>query len=699
VTPELILFAVKSLIKVAKQTDKALVEFGADAAAVFPDAQEFKLAFDQRTAVADFLRLRTALQTQKPFSDVWDPTHDRIDRDKWDHAEQKVIVDAAFAFARQDNTALAVLTVAGAKDALDGNTEPDAGERLISATLIVQWTDKGKPINPFARVALTIAQVALDYVAIDPSILGVRGSRGEKILSAFAKAVSAPLSTTLDAGQLGTAAQFHDDLLKALVGAAFEAFKNNIGDVVSDDHVAALINNALEPVVAAAKTGGDLTFQRRMQLVFDALVGPAAAAALKTVSENPEAFFGSGFDRSKAAGQLVSALLVEAAKGDRFQGLFTEQGLIGLLGAALDVVAKRPDLFLGVSNDGKDKLVADVVTSLANTINDQVKNLPESKTFDPKRVAGTLAAAAIEAVGRNVSALTANTGEWHDIATNLVQRVLKGLGSALNDPNQGEALRTLLSEEQLIDLGRSVIRDAAANPGLVSADARVQTIVQILGTVVAGDKKSVLTSANIATIASTLLSELAGSAALFNGMRPEIAVVAQAVAAAMAKDPNRLLAGEDWVEILKVAAAEASANPARLFSLVSNNADQALAANIIGLVLKNVPAIAAGGGAAILKGDVLREATTILITNLSGRPEIAKQYLPLLDAALKQSMDFVAAKPGRYGSKELLQLVRRITANVVAGKYDDRLAALAAGTPLDLVNTIKQADDLLAGRA
>jgi hypothetical protein len=257
----------------------------------------------------------------------------------------------------------------------------------------------------------------------------------------------------------------------------------------------------------------------------------------------------------------------------------------------------------------------------------------------------------------------------------------------------------LLSEEQLIDLGRSVIRDAAANPGLVSADARVQTIVQILGTVVAGDKKSVLTSANIATIASTLLSELAGSAALFNGMRPEIAVVAQAVAAAMAKDPNRLLAGEDWVEILKVAAAEASANPARLFSLVSNNADQALAANIIGLVLKNVPAIAAGGGAAILKGDVLREATTILITNLSGRPEIAKQYLPLLDAALKQSMDFVAAKPGRYGSKELLQLVRRITANVVAGKYDDRLAALAAGTPLDLVNTIKQADDLLAGRA
>jgi hypothetical protein len=382
--------------------------------------------------------------------------------------------------------------------------------------------------------------------------------------------------------------------------------------------------------------------------------------------------------------------------------LFTDQGLVGLLTATLDVAAKRPELFIQSDNQNPDraKLVKDVVASLATAIKGQVAQLPASKTLDPKRVAGALAAAAIEAVGRNATVLTANTGQqWQDIATSLVQRVLGGLGTALRDPD-GQALQKLFSEEQIIELARTVIRDAAATPGLINADARVQAIVQILGKVVAGDKNSVLTGGNVATIASALLSELVGSPALFNGVRPEITVVVQAVAAAMAKDNNRLLAGEDWVEILKVAAAEASANPARLFGLNNNDANQALAASIIGLVLKNVPAIAAGGGgAAILKGDVLRDATTIVITNLSGRPEIAKKYLPLFDAALKRSMDFVAANPGRYGSKELLQLVRVISDNIVAGKLDAKLAAVLAGQPLDLLKSIAEADDLLAGRA
>jgi hypothetical protein len=662
----------------------------------------FKLQFDQQIALSDFLTLpRYAdLPAKDPFKDVWDPAHLRIESQKWQNAaaRQQAIFSAALKAAENDSIALAVLTVSDAKEAA---TAEGDGERIAGAALIAQWNEKDKPIAPIARVALAIAEVALDYIALDPSIVGIRGGRGEKILKSFATAITVPLSKTLNADQLGTAAAFHDDLLQALLGAAFQVFKDNVGEVVSDEHLAKLVTNALEPVVVAAQTG-DVTFQRRLQLVFDALVGPAAAAALKVVSENPTAFFGSGFDQSKAAGALVSALLVEAAKGGDMRTLFTDQGLVGLLTATLDVAAKRPELFIQSDNQNPDraKLVKDVVASLATAIKGQVAQLPASKTLDPKRVAGALAAAAIEAVGRNATVLTASTGQqWQDIATSLVQRVLGGLGTALRDPD-GQALQKLFSEEQIIELARTVIRDAAATPGLINADARVQAIVQILGKVVAGDKNSVLTGANVATIASTLLSELTGSPALFNGVRPEITVVVQAVAAAMAKDANRLLAGEDWVEILKVAAAEASANPARLFGLNNNDANQALAASIIGLMLKNVPAIAAGGGgAAILKGDVLRDATTIVITNLSGRPEIAKKYLPLFDAALKRSMDFVAANPGRYGSKELLQLVRVISDNIVAGKFDAKLAAVLAGQPLDLLKSIAEADDLLAGRA
>jgi hypothetical protein len=702
VTPELTLFAIKSLIRIGQQTDKALIDIGADRDALFPDGKVFKLQFDQQIALTDFLNLpRFAdLPTQAPFKAVWEPEHRRVDGAKWNAAsnDKQKIFDAALKAAENDSIAIAVLTVADVKDEVTSEAD---GERIAGAALIAQWNEKDKPIAPIARVALAIAQVALDYIAIDPSIVGIRGSRGEKILKSFATAITVPLSKTLNADQLGTAAAFHDDLLQSLLGAAFQVFKDRVDEVVSDEHLAKLVKNALEPVVVAAQTG-DVTFQRRLQLIFDSLVGPAAAAALKVVSENPAAFFGADFDQSKAAGALVSALLVEAAKGGDVRALFTDQGLVGLLTATVDVAANRPDLFIqsDSANPDKAKLVKDVIASLATAIKGQVAQLPSSKTLDPKRVAGALAAAAIEAVGRNVSVLTANTGQqWHDIATGLVQRVLGGLGTALRDAD-GQALQKLFSEEQIIELARTVIRDAAATPGLVGADARVQAIVQILGKVVAGDKNLVLTGANVATIASALLAELAGSAARFNGVRPEITVVAQAIAAAMVKDTNRLLAGEDWVEILKVAAAEASANPARLFGLNNNDANQALAESIIGLVLKNVPAIAAGGGgAAILKGDVLREATTILITNLSGRPEVAKKYLPLFDAALKKTMDFVAANPGRYGSKELLQLVQRITDNIVTGKYDAKLAALLAGQQLDLLKSIGEADDLLAGRA
>jgi len=178
-----------------------------------------------------------------------------------------------------------------------------------------------------------------------------------------------------------------------------------------------------------------------------------------------------------------------------------------------------------------------------------------------------------------------------------------------------------------------------------------------------------------------------------------VTVIVQAVAKAMALDVNRLLSGEDWAEILKVAVAEASANPARLFGLNYNDANQALAADAIGLVLKSLPVPLPAGGPLILKGDVLREATTILLRYLANGPDKAKKYMPLLQSGVKEVSEFVAANSGAYGSNDLLRLLRLLSANILAGKYDAQLTQLLGGQAVKLLPTRQDADTLLAGDA
>ena len=111
--------------------------------------------------------------------------------------------------------------------------------------------------------------------------------------------------------------------------------------------------------------------------------------------------------------------------------------------------------------------------------------------------------------------------------------------------------------------------------------------------------------------------------------------------------------------------------------------------------LPQLPVPGGGGMALILKGEVLREATTLLVRLMSGMPEPAKKYLPLIERALAEASNFVASHPGNFGSKEWLALVRALTTRILEGKYDaerarpietvsflpsmDRAAALVAG--------------------
>jgi hypothetical protein len=750
VTPELILFGIKALIRVGQQADKALVEYGANAEAAFPDAITFKLQ-DEQTALTELLRLPgyTALQGKDPFDRVW--VSNRVDPLRWTNnlndGDRKKAFDLAAATAASDVNGLAILVLDGAQRA------PEKNEHRIGLAVVNQFEGPTNILKPLSRVVLVIAEVALEYVAVDPSILGVKGARGERILKAFANALAQPLSDQLDAAKLGIASQFFDDMVKALVGAAFDALKVNVGELISDKKLAALVGNALEPVVVAVKTG-DLPFQRRMQAVFDALLGPAAMAAMKAVADDPAAFFGSDFDKSKAAGALVSALLVEAAKNGDLRtvfsdqkGILSERGLIAMLTAVLDVASKQPELFIHNTADERAQLLGDVIKAIAGTIQAEVAQLPTTKKIDPRALAGKVAAAAIAAAANNADAVVGHLGaDWHEAAAKLTKKMLADLATALNDPHQGEALKRLFSEDQLAELARIVIEGIAANPAIfgvndadmravisavataaaadtkrllkpeewlelakvmvkeiaahprivAGSDKRLQVLVEALGKVITAAPKGTLTPVDVTAMARILLTELVGSPVLFERVKPEVTVLVQAVAKAIELDKHQLLSGADWLAIFQVAAAEAAANPARLFGLNYNDANQALAADVIGLVLKSIPAALPSTGGLVLKPETLREATIILLRYLSSAPDKTKKYLPLLTSAVKEATEFVGANPGAYGSKELLRFIRVLSANILAGKYDAELAQLIAGQPVKLLPTPQAADALLA---
>ena len=441
-------------------------------------------------------------------------------------------------------------------------------------------------------------------------------------------------------------------------------------------------------------------------MLLDALGGPAAQAAMKAIAANPGAYLGKNFDSAKAAGALVSALLVESAKNQDVSVAFGQAGALKLLNAALQVVADKPGLFIktGDKPDAVASLLTDLAASLATQLKTPVLNLIGDQQVDGSALATGIAAAAIEVFGRRADALIGGQGDpWHDVARKAAAAVLGNLATAINAP-AGTALKQALSQDKLVELGRIVIEGIAANPGMTGAsdakareiisavataidaatkdkkqflltaddwldvarsmvkegaavpgliagkDAGLQAVVTALANVIAGDKNSVMAGADIKTVIQTLLTEVVSHPAMLAGLKDDVQRVTLAVAKAMAADSNLLLSGPDWAEILKAALSEASANPARLFGLNYNDGNQALAADIIGLVLKSIPTLPAAGGTTglILKGDVLREATSMGLVALGALALVLAQRLARDGAILA----VVMRRPRRAGDRQ-----------------------------------------------
>ena len=604
----LILFGIKAAIRLGKVTKEAAEQHARDAEALFPDIDPIN--FDLYGYVTGLFRKADyshyVAGDKAPYKQHWEGNRPKSDPNS---------LDALFAAA--------VKIKAG--EGVDLNTWVSDSQKAAGYILIKQWAPgESKPVSPFARVVLVAADIALEYVAVNPGILGV-GGNGEKLIGAYAGNLSELLP---DDGNFTDVDNFTEQLLGVFLRAGLDTVHKNPQWVVSEKHVQKLITETVKPIREAFPD--KITEQIHFQEVTDALIGPAASAAMQVLAEHAEQFLGEDFKAETAMGALTKALLDQAAETGLEDAASTE-GLIDLYQAALGVAARRPDLFFDASGNPQTRLAQDMMKNIAAVMKDS------PPPFDG-RVGGKLAGAALDALSSNAHRFTDPNRPWDAAAAEVFSKLTGDLSAALK-ANQDMA--KVFSTAQLIEIGRIILNHTAATPQMVVAQD--EALAQLVGT----------------------------------------------VAVAMANDPKLLIDGEDWIEIVKVAAAEAAANPGRLFKLDPNDPGQTMAAQLIAVVLRSAGGILENDSLkakTVLFGKTLREAVIILLRATSGNAAAAEANMVKIEDLITELNELVAKHPDKFGSKEWLYLFRDLLAALLAGKEPGEL-------------TVEKAEHLLAGRS
>lgn len=587
--PTLILFGIQAVIRLGKITIDASEQYVRDSEVLFPDIR--KTTFDPKTYVngffgsADYEAFVQAANA--PYKQYWGPNGVKDDLNS---------VDSLFAAAVKIK----------AEEGIDLNQWLSDSQVIAGATLIKQWDPKKAPLSPFARVILSAGDIALEYIAVNPGIIGV-GGNGEKLIGAYAKNLSDRLPND---GKFGNNEKFGEHLLGVFLRAGFDTINNNPEWIVSEEHVQKLISVMVEPIVKALP--GSITEQVEYREVTDALIGPAASAAMQVLAEHSSEFLGPNFGAETAMGALTQALLSQAAETG-LDNQFTKEGLLDLYKATLEIAAKQPHLFLDANGDPQDHLTQDLIAKFASVL----MNTPPP--FDGN-VGVQLAAAALDAVSTNSHRFANKDKPWNQTAADIVSNLAKNLSEAFKS---NKDIEKVLSKTQLIEIGRIILNHVASTPEMVVG--KEEALKQLVG----------------------------------------------AVAKIMEKDENLLLNDNDWLEIVKVAAQEAAANPGRLFKLNPDDPFQTIATQVITTVLNSAGTILDQKnlkGKTVLFGKTLREAIIVVLHATSGNPKGAKENLASIELLIKSLNELVTKNANKFGNKEWLYLFRVLLTSILEGE-------------------------------
>lgn len=484
------------------------------------------------------------------------------------------------------------------------------GREPAGYMVLQQWAKDEGPPPPITRVGLAMADIALEYVGAKPSLFGV-GPNGEKLIAAVALNLQSLLPNPDDPGDWRNG--FAEQAASIFFRASLKALEDNLDIVVEEDHLKELTQSVVKPLIDMFEANpGDLPSLTDFR---DTVFGPMSQAAVKTLTKHQEKFLGRAFAPEKAVGAMTKVILEESVKGD-LREMFGDDRLVRLYGAALGVIAEKPELFIGNSDDENMAFARDLLSSVAGTL----KNAPPPFT---KGLAADLAVNTLTVFSAHLPARFNNSDPWQRAAAKSVEAIIEGLIVGIQDP-QKNPFEVVFSKEQAVEIVKLFIKQASVTPGMITGD----------------------------------------------GAKTELKNIVAAIARVMGRDDTNLISSEGWKEIIATALAEASKNPDTLFSIGQDDPEKHLATILIGNLLsaaaENLKTNSRKLGV-VLFGEILKEATietlrvSVRNAKAAGTEEAQKAIKTLVEGLNKLALD----QAGAIGSKEWEWLFRHLIVEII----------------------------------
>lgn len=611
--PRIIASGINAVLRMAQVGTSLYVEYATDRAVFLPNLPKYKLS---RRDILDHYVRSNQLQTHSSFSLVLG-SNNRVSN------ANSIAFDEAFA---EMTVRLAKNQEGESEDSdLDALQDKDKQQRIharAGGELIEQWRKEDRPPSALARAALTLTDIALEFVVSHPSLLGV-DSKGERFIRAFAMNLTELVPNSTDA--FGAKENFSHRVLATFFRAGLSASLSQAESYLDEAHEQQLFKAIVKPVIDSLPA--DISEHYFYRNSIDALLGPSASAAFGVVAKHQNAFIGERIEDGTAVGVVVQGLLLnvsEQAGESGLKSVFSQTGAMQIYKTTLEIAAKHPALFvlpnIAADNDVIANYARDVFSLVASKLSQQNLSIGV-KTDIAMGVLSITADKASELLGLEESK------PWHELAGDLIEQIGQAMSMQLKD---GKAVSDFLS------------------PRLQSA------------------------------LINTALNSIQKSPQMLGVKHQNTLAIVSAVAGAIADDKHKLLGDDDWLIIADVMASVAATDMGRLAFDAMNALAEGESVEAVKSLMSSVvqETIAAATDAWVdelnqnlhnfsLHKDTLRQSIVLILEALRGNITGLKQTTGLIDSYLASILNYAKTQGDRIGSDTFLSILDTTIATVV----------------------------------
>lgn len=619
--PRIIASGITAILRIAQVGSSLYVEYATDRAVFLPNLPKYKLS--RRDILDDYVRSNN-LQTSMPFSLIMG-SNNRVSN------ANRLAFDEAFA----EMTLRLAKTQEGENiySDLDSLQDKDKQQRIharAGGELIEQWRKEDTPPSALARAALTLTDIALEFVVSHPSLMGV-DSKGERFIRAFAMNLTQLIPNSADA--FGAQENFSHRVLATFFRAGLSASLSQVDNYLEQEHEQALFKAIVQPVIESLPNNiADHYFYRHS---IDALLAPAASAAFKVLAKHQSAFIGEHVEGGSALGVVVQGLLLNM--GEQEGGLkkvFSQAGAMQIYQSTLEIAAKHPALFVAPkANDDNAHGVnyaRDIFVLVTGKLAQQrlSKSVKVNIAMAVLSITSDKAAQLLGGVGVADVAGEKPLELWPKLAVDLIEQITQAMRIQLE---QNKPISEVLSH----NLQSALIRTALTS---------IQKSPHMLGV-----------------------------------KRQSTLAILSAVAGAIANDTYKLLSDDDWLIIAKLMTDIAASDIARLSLDLLDDENGIAVADALNTLMHSVVKecmIAASNAwkdeinqrlspRFLLHKDTLRQAIVVILHGLKGNITGLKQTSGLINAYLSSLLDYAQNHANRIGSDTFIRMIDSSIASVL----------------------------------